>query len=122
MKPLELHSQNLKSITSAIQSAGGSVNVLLSQEVLRFLETLAENGVSLTAEFQSQPGMNVDADGWIVNTKTTNGHPATLKPGDRIEVEYQNGRRDFGDAEDWDASWDTNNKHHHITKYRKAEQ
>jgi hypothetical protein len=116
MKQLKLHSQNMKSIATAIQSAGGSVDVLLSKEVLSFLETLAQNGVSLTAKFHQEPIVD---DGWIINTRTTNGHPDTLKANDSIEVEYTNGYHDQGIAEAWDYSWNPNTSNH-IVKYRKV--
>jgi hypothetical protein len=119
MKPLELHSQNLQSITSAIQTAGGSVNALLTKDVLSFLETLAQNGVSLTAEFQSQSGMKV-VDGWVINTKTTYGHPTTLSEEDVIDVILSNGLTHTSSPAAWDQSWDINNDFRHIVKYRKV--
>lgn len=75
MNNLKLHSQNLKSVTSPIQKAGGSVDVLLNQEVLGFLETLAQNGVSLTAKFSTEHYTTVED--WIA--KITRMHIAFLQ-------------------------------------------
>jgi hypothetical protein len=117
MKQLKLHSQNMKSIAAAIQAAGGSVDVLLSKEVLSFLETLAQNGVSLTAKFHQEP--IVEDDVWIINTNTTERYPDTLKAGDYIEVEYTCGNHDQGIALEWAYSWNSNNPDS-IVKYRKV--
>lgn len=116
MKQLKLHSQNMKSIATAIQAAGGSVDVLLSKEVLSFLETLAQNGVSLNAKFHQEPIVD---DGWIINTNTTERYPDTLKANDRVEVVYSAGDHDRGIVKSWAYYWNTNNRNY-IVKYRKV--
>jgi len=147
MKQLKLHSQNMKSIAIAIQAAGGSVDVLLSKEVLSFLETLAQNAVSLNAKFQQEPIIGNDwtinttdghpdlkvndrveveiansddnNDGWIINTKTSIGHALDVGPDDLVDFVDSKGDTLLGTvAVEWTHPWNVNNAYH-IIQYRK---
>lgn len=54
---------------------------------------------------------------WIINTKTTYGHPSNLSANCWIELIFNTGESDFCYASDWDISWSTGCERH-ITKYR----
>lgn len=62
----------------------------------------------------------VEDDGWIVNTKISCGHPATLKADDYIEVVYSDGETAAGWVNDWDTRWDVAGTLKYIAKYRKV--
>ena len=65
---------------------------------------------------------NTDAnhDGWIINTKMSDGHPDTLKGSDFIQVEYSDGEIVYGHAADWSMRWNITGAINYIDKYRKT--
>jgi hypothetical protein len=62
----------------------------------------------------------VDEDcGWVINTKTSCGHPYDLQKDDKIEIVGDSGDHEIGLASDWLVLWDMTNSVH-IVKYRKV--
>jgi hypothetical protein len=89
-------------------------HIIETQNVVDFIEAHYEKIGELLGK------VKVEDDCWIINTKTTDGRPSTLKVDDCIEVEYANGERVRCLAIAWTALWNTKNHMRHIAKYRKV--
>jgi hypothetical protein len=76
--------------------------------------------LEMTIEREDVSATSNEDGGWVVNTKTSYGHPDTLKGDDYIEVEFSDGVIDAGHAADWIICWDIAGTVKYIAKYRKV--